>query len=152
MAAMYAVFHGPAGLKAIGERIHSMARAVEDALVAHGLRQTNAAYFDTLRIEGANAAAVSKAAISAGINFRYFNDGAIGISVDETTTIEDVADIVTTFVAGGTPVFKAGTPFALKAPRDLRRTSQYLEHPVFNRHHSETEMMRYIRSLERKDR
>jgi len=91
IAAMYAVFHGPDGLKAIGERIHNMARAVEDALVAHGLRQTNAAYFDTLRIEEANGAAVRKAAAAAGINFRYFEDGAIGIAVDETTTIEDVA-------------------------------------------------------------
>ena len=151
IAAMYAVFHGPEGLKAIGERIHSMARAVEDALVANGLRQTNAGFFDTLRIEGANTAAVSKSAVAAGINFRYFEDGAIGISVDETTTIEDVADIVKAFIAGGTAKFKAGTPFTLKAPRDLRRTSKYLQHPVFNTHHSETEMMRYIRSLERKD-
>ena len=65
IAAMYAVFHGPDGLRAIGERIHNMARLVEDALAAQGLRQTNAAYFDTLRIEGANAAAVSKAAVAA---------------------------------------------------------------------------------------
>jgi glycine dehydrogenase len=151
MAAMYAVFHGPEGLKAIGERIHNMARAVEDALVAHGLRQTNAAYFDTLHIEGANAGAVAKAAVAAGINFRYFSDGAIGISVDETTTIEDAADIVRAFAAGSKPVFKDGVPFTLKAPYDLRRTSQYLTHPVFTSHHSETEMMRYIRSLERKD-
>jgi glycine cleavage system P protein (glycine dehydrogenase) len=151
MAAMYAVYHGPEGLRAIGERIHSLARAVEDALVAQGLRQTNAAYFDTLRIEGADAGAVSKAAVTAGINFRYFADGAIGISIDETTTIEDVADIVRTFVPGMRPVFKDGMPFALKAPRDLKRTSKYLTHPVFNSHHSETEMMRYIRRLERKD-
>jgi glycine dehydrogenase len=135
IAAMYAVFHGPKGLRAIGQRIHAMARAVEDALTAAGLRQTNAAYFDTLHIEGANAGAVSKAAAEAGINFRYFEDGAIGISVDETTTIEDVADIVKTFTA----------------PIHLRRQSEYLTHPVFNSHHSETEMMRYIRSLERKD-
>jgi glycine dehydrogenase len=151
IAAMYAVFHGPAGLRAIGERIHGMARAVEDALVAQGLRQTNAAYFDTLRIEGANADVVSKAAVAAGINFRYFADGAVGIAVDETTTIDDVADIVRTFVGGRKPVFTDGAPFSLKAPRDLRRTSKYLTHAVFNTHHSETEMMRYIRSLERKD-
>jgi glycine dehydrogenase len=151
IAAMYAVFHGPDGLRSIGERIHNLARVIEDALVAHGLRQTNAAYFDTLRIEGANAAAVRTAALAAGINFRYFEDGAIGIGVDETTTIEDVADIVKTFVAGGKPVFRDGMPFALKAPRDLKRTSKYLTHPVFNTHHSETGMMRYIRSLERKD-
>jgi glycine dehydrogenase len=151
IAAMYAVFHGPEGLKAIGERIHNMARAVEDALVVLGLKQTNAAYFDTLRIEGANVAAVSKAAVAAGINFRYFEDGAIGISVDETTTIEDVSDIVKTFVPGQKPVYRADAPFTLKAPYDLRRSSKYLTHPVFNTHHSETEMMRYIRSLERKD-
>jgi glycine dehydrogenase len=151
IAAMYAVFHGPDGLRAIGERIHNMARLVEDALAAQGLRQTNAAYFDTLRIEGANAAAVSKAAGAAGMTFRYFADGAIGISVDETTTTEDVVDIVRTFSASGRPVFKQGVPFALKAPRDLKRTGKYLQHPVFNTHHSETEMMRYIRSLERKD-
>jgi glycine dehydrogenase len=151
MAAMYAVYHGPEGLRAIGERIHGMARAVEDALVAQGLRQSNAAYFDTLRIEGANAGAVSKAALAAGIDFRFFKDGAIGISLDETTTIDDVAGIVKTFAPGGTPVFKDGRPFTLKAPYDLRRTSTYLTHPVFNTHHSETEMMRYIRRLERKD-
>jgi glycine dehydrogenase len=151
IAAMYAVFHGPEGLKAIGERIHNMARAVEDALVVLGLKQTNLAYFDTLRIEGANTAAVSKAAVAAGINFRYFEDGAIGISVDETTTIEDVTDIVRAFGPGQKAVFRADAPFKLKAPYDLLRTSKYLTHPVFNTHHSETEMMRYIRSLERKD-
>ena len=150
IAAMYAVFHGPKGLRAIGERIHGMARAIEDALSAAGLRQTNAAYFDTLRIEGANAASVSRAAIAAGINFRYFPDGAIGISVDETTTIDDVTDIVKAF-AGGKPVYKDGAPPTIKAPIQLRRQSEYLTHPVFNTHHSETEMMRYIRRLERRD-
>ena len=153
IAAMYAVFHGPKGLRAIGERIHGMARALEDALAAQGLRQTNAAYFDTLRIEGASAAAVRAAAEAAGINFRYFADGAIGISVDETTTIEDVADIVKTFAARrAVRSFKDGAPF----DRSRRRCrcagpAPYLTHPVFNTHHSETEMMRYIRSLERKD-
>ncbi len=151
MAAMYAVFHGPDGLRAIGERIHNMARLIEDALVALGLRQTNAAYFDTLRIEGAPVAAVTRAAVAAGINYRYFADGAIGISLDETITIEDVADIIKTFSPSERAVFTAGVPFTLKAPRELRRTSSYLQHPVFKTHHSETEMMRYIRSLERKD-
>jgi glycine dehydrogenase len=151
IAAMYAVFHGPRGLRAIGERIHGMARAVEDALVAAGLRQSNAAYFDTLHVEGANAVAVGRAAEAAGINFRYFADGAIGISVDETTTIEDVADIVAALSGGHRPIYKDGAPPLIKAPVHLRRTSAYLTHPVFNAHHSETEMMRYIRSLERKD-
>ncbi|HEY2432517.1 MAG TPA: aminomethyl-transferring glycine dehydrogenase [Vicinamibacterales bacterium] len=151
MAAMYAVFHGPKGLRAIGERIHGMARAVEDGLVAAGLRQTNAAYFDTLRIDGATPTAVRAAAESAGLDFRYTGDGAIGISVDETTTIEDVADIVACFTAGNRPLYRAGAPPMIKAPVHLRRTSAYLTHPVFQSHHSETEMMRYIRSLERRD-
>jgi len=151
IAAMYAVFHGPKGLRAIGERIHSMTRAVEDALTASGLTQTNEAYFDTLRIEGANPATVKKAAEAAGIDFRYFADGAIGISIDETTTIEDVADIVKVFTPGARAIFKGAAPFRSKAPLHLRRTSAYLAHPVFNTHHSETEMMRYIRKLEAKD-
>src|SRR6185312_16989660 len=130
IAAMYAVFHGPKGLRAIGERIHGMTRGREDALVAQGLRQTNEAYFDTLRIEGANAATVRAAAESAGLDFRYFADGAIGISLDETTTIDDVAAIVTTFATGGHPVFKDGAPLTLKAPLHLRRSSAYLTHAV----------------------
>jgi glycine dehydrogenase len=151
IAAMYAVFHGPKGLRAIGEQIHGMARALEDALVAAGLKQTNTAYFDTLRIEGAKAATVRNAAEAAGINFRYFTDGAIGISADETTTIEDIVNIVAVFTGGKKPIYKDGAPFIPKAPITLRRTSEYLTHPVFNSYHSETEMMRYIRSLERKD-
>jgi len=151
IAAMYAVFHGPTGLRAIGERIHGMARAVEDALAAAGFRQTNTAYFDTLRIEGAKAPAVRAAADRAGLNFRYFADGAIGISVDETTTIDDVADVVAAFTGGNRPIYKNGAPPMMKAPVHLRRTSEYLTHATFHSYHSETEMMRYIKSLERKD-
>ena len=154
IAAMYAVYHGPAGLRAIGERVHSRARSLEDGLTAVGYRQTNAAYFDTLRIEGADVAAAQSTAEAAGVNFRYSAD-AIGISLDETTTLDDVKDIVrilTTARGQGAPlVLKEGAPFALKAPPSLKRTSPYLTHPVFNTHHSETQMMRYIRSLERKD-
>ena len=120
IAAMYAVFHGPHGLRAIGERIHGMARALEDALVASGLQQTNAAYFDTLRIEGANAAAVRKAAEAAGINFRYFADGAIGISVDETTTIEDVGrHRARRSRQAAKPIFKDGAPFDRSRRRSI---------------------------------
>jgi glycine dehydrogenase len=154
IAAMYAVFHGPEGLRAIGERVHNLARVSEDALVSLGYTQTNQAYFDTLRIEGANAGAVRKAAEAAGLNFRYAGD-AIGISIDETTTIADVGDIVSAFAiarnARGTAVFRQDAGLELKAPAALKRTSAYLTHPVFNSYHSETKMMRYIRSLERKD-
>ncbi|CAN5880692.1 aminomethyl-transferring glycine dehydrogenase [soil metagenome] len=154
IAAMYAVFHGPQGLRAIAERVHNLARVTEDALAALGYAQINAAYFDTLYIEGANVAAIRPAAEAAGLNLRYTGT-AIGISIDETTTIEDVRDIVGVFAAEkgetGTAIFKSPVPFALKAPEVLKRTSDYLTHPVFNSHHSETKMMRYIKSLERKD-
>ena len=154
IAAMYAVYHGPAGLRAIGERVHSLARSLEDALTALGYRQTNAAYFDTLRIEGADLAAVRQASEAAGLIFRYFPD-AIGISLDETASLADVQDIVRVFAAlRGVEPASAGAKAAaasLKAPAALKRTSAYLTHPVFNTHHSETQMMRYIRSLERKD-
>src|SRR5687768_7207702 len=154
IAAMYAVYHGPDGLREIGERVHNFARVTEDALLSLGLKQSNAAYFDTLRITGADAAAVRAAAEARHINFRYA-DGGIGISIDETTTIEDVGDIVEIFKTAlgrtGHPVFRQGE-FKLKVRSPtLQRTSRYLTHPVFNTHHSETQMMRYIRSLERKD-
>jgi glycine dehydrogenase len=154
IAAMYAVYHGPAGLRAIGERVHTMARALEDGLSAVSYRQTNAAYFDTLRIEGADVAAVRQTAEAAGINFRYTGD-AIGISLDETTTLDDIKEIVRILTAARGHevrlVLKDGAAFSLKAPAGLKRSSPYLTHPVFKTHHSETQMMRYIRSLERKD-
>jgi glycine dehydrogenase len=154
IAAMYAVFHGPAGLRAIAERIHSLTSSLEAALTALGYRQTNAAYFDTLRIDRPNVAGIRKAAEAAGINLRYTGD-AVGISLDETTTVDDVKDLVRVFASAqgkdGQAVIRTDAPFQLKAPPTLRRTSAYLTHPVFNSHHSETQMMRYIRSLERKD-
>jgi glycine dehydrogenase len=155
IAAMYAVYHGPKGLRAIGERIHNLTGVLDMALTALGYRQVNEAYFDTLRIEGANPPAVRAAAESEGLNFRYFEDGAIGISLDETTTLDDVKDIFRVFAAPlGKPaamVVRENARFVMHAPGSIVRTSQYLTHPVFNTHHSETEMMRYIRRLERKD-
>jgi glycine dehydrogenase len=157
IAAMYAVFHGPRGLKAIASRIHSTARVIDQALTSLGLRQTNLAYFDTLRIEGADSVAVRAAAEAAGINFRYLADGAIGISVDETTTGEDASDIVAAFTraaapgGGRTSDIGGGSLSSPQLPAALLRTTAFLTHPVFNSHHSETKMMRYIRSLERKD-
>ena len=154
MAAMYAVYHGPQGLRAIAGRIHNLARVVEDAVVGLGFTQTNASYFDTVRVTGADVTVVRREAELLGMNFRYQPDGAVCISLDETTSIADVADIAQVFAAAsgakGTVVFRQGS-FALKAPAALTRTSTYLTHPVFNTHHSETKMMRYIKSLERKD-
>jgi glycine dehydrogenase len=152
MAAMYAVYHGPDGLKTIATRIHEAACAIEAGLTALGLRQTNRAYFDTLRIEGADGAAVRGAAETAGINFRYMPDGAIGLSVDETTSSDDIRDILDAFSGTrGGQIPDALSGAAQRLPQGLLRSSAFLTHPVFNTHHSETKMMRYIRRLERKD-
>ncbi len=156
IAAMYAVFHGPRGLKAIATHIHATARVIDQALSAIGFTQTNRAYFDTLWIEGADAAAVRREADAAAINLRYAYDGAIGISVDETTTGEDASEIVAVFtraaaLAGGRASGGRPAHAAPQLPRALLRTTPFLTHPVFNSHHSETKMMRYIRNLERKD-
>jgi glycine dehydrogenase len=156
IAAMYAIYHGPDGLRSIAERVHNAAQSVERALTTLGYRQTNQWYFDTLRIEGADVSAARRAAEARGINFRYTGD-AIGISLDETVSDADVHDIIAIFERQGQTTSPANqNPDASseadhKLPPALTRTSAYLTHPVFNTHHSETQMMRYIRSLERKD-
>ena len=153
IAAMYAVYHGPAGLRAIGSRIRDTAGAVERALTSLGYGQSNRAYFDTLWIEGADAAVVRRLAEARGVNFRYAASG-IGIAFDETVSASDAQDVVDIFAeAQGrpSPAVAIATAAASEIPQALRRSSEYLTHPVFNTHHSETEMMRYIRSLERRD-
>ncbi|HET9264502.1 MAG TPA: aminomethyl-transferring glycine dehydrogenase [Vicinamibacterales bacterium] len=153
ISAMYAVYHGPEGLKAIATRIHAFARMLARALTECGYAQANAAYFDTLWIEGADAVAIRREAHARGINFRY-EAGGIGIALDETVTLEDVQEIADVFAAArGRRAARLETPAVsdLAAPEAVRRTSRYLTHPVFNTHQSETKMMRYIRGLERKD-
>jgi glycine dehydrogenase len=157
MAAMYAVYHGPEGLKAIATRVHTLARVLDAELRKLGLTQRNAHYFDTLRVEVPSAAAVREKALAKGINFRYIDDRTIGIALDETVSTRDIADIVSVFAEGvGKPVSTIDFDAAARTLGDgysgeLRRTSRFLTHPVFNTHRSETQMMRYIRSLERKD-
>jgi glycine dehydrogenase len=158
MAAMYAVYHGPKGIRAIAERVHGLTRLLARALGELGYTQQNDAYFDTLRIGASTEviASVRGKAVAAGINFRYTESG-IGIALDETVTLDDLKAIAGVFAAAGAKEYTdalldAGTLGDEPAvPHTLRRTSAYLTHPVFNTHHSETEMMRYIRSLERKD-
>jgi len=156
MAAMYAVYHGPEGIRAIATRVHAMTRALDRALKTLGYAQQNANYFDTLRVatDAARAKAVRAAAVAGGINFRYVGDTEIGISFDETVTLSDLVAVIDVFAmaAGQKGVVAldedAGAP---RWPAALQRKTPYLTHPVFNSHRSESEMMRYIRSLERKD-
>ena len=169
IAGLYAVYHGPAGLTSIAHRIHAHAVLLQRELGRLGVRQLNEAFFDTLRVAlpadapaGATAA-VRDAAVAAHMNLRYRDDGTINIALDETSDLGDVAAIVTAFAAGLSTGASREPGFAVPAinlspsglqlefPAGLARTSPFLTHPVFNTHHSETEMMRYIRGLERKD-
>jgi glycine dehydrogenase len=153
MAGMYGVYHGPEGLKNIAGRIHGLAQVLDNELQALGLNQVNKVYFDTLKIVGASADAVQKAAQQHEINLRYFADGSIGVALDETTTVADIQTLVQIFArAVGKSAPKAinasGRPAKLGT---LARTSAFMTHPVFNSHHSEHEMLRYIKKLESKD-
>ena len=159
MAAMYGVYHGPDGLKAIAGRVHELTRSLERELTALGVRQSNPSYFDTLRLEvPADLDPIRRAALEAGINFRYIDGTTIGISLNETVTTADVQDIVNVFAKGlgrpgpkGLPDRDTTVAGRVLPEPPLQRTSAFMTHPVFNTHRSETQMMRYIRALERKD-
>jgi glycine dehydrogenase len=157
MAGLYAVFHGPKGLTAIARRVHAFAKLLERELAKVGVAQRNDLFFDTLRLEppaGTTTEKIHKAALAARMNFRYRDDGTINLALDETTTMGDIEAIIRVFAegtGGNANVDRSPDGLVLKFPRELARTSTFLTHPVFNAHHSETEMMRYIRGLERKD-
>ena len=152
IAGFYAVYHGPVGLTAIARRIHGLAAGLARELAAVGVRQRNDTYFDTLRLDvpGGPAAVdrIRQAALVAQLNFRYRADGTINVALDETTDAGDVAAILKVF---GAPSSGGEVDTAADYPAGLARVSQFLTHPVFNTHHSETRMMRFLRSLERKD-
>jgi glycine dehydrogenase len=147
MAGMYAVYHGPEGLKKIAGRIHGLTQLLESGLKAAGIKQLNANYFDTLKVV-ADAKKIKAAAENQEVNFRYFADGTIGISIDETSSLQEVNSILKIFGAQVVASSKEGT---INWPSSLVRTSAVLTHPVFNTHHSEHEMLRYIKRLENKD-
>jgi glycine dehydrogenase len=160
MSGMYAVYHGPDGIKNIATRIHRLTKLLDSELMKRGFSQLNEIYFDTLRIEIADRKRVEhilQLAAEAGYNFRYIEDKYICISLDETTTGNDIESIVNVFArVKGTPIKKESldnlflmTSVTYTSP--FQRTSTYLQHPVFNSYHSETAMMRYIKSLENRD-
>ncbi len=155
MAVMYTVYHGPVGLKKIAQKIHGLAQNLEAQLISLGITQANKFYFDTLHLTGFDVAALQKEALAADINFRYFNDGkndnTITLTIDETISLTDIEKVVALFekIIGKKASGKAAT--AVSIPVSLVRSSSYLLHPVFNTHHSESQMMRYIKQLENKD-
>ncbi len=153
MAAMYAVYHGPDGLKNIAKRIALLTMALGDTLAAAGMKLASKNYFDTISVTVADAAAIRKSAEEKGINFRYSANNVVGISLDETTTPQDVLDILHIFAIDNEPVSLslAEDTILEHIPTSLTRTSEFLTNQVFNSHHSETQMMRYIKMLENKD-
>ncbi|MBW8867610.1 MAG: aminomethyl-transferring glycine dehydrogenase, partial [Acidobacteria bacterium] len=175
IAGLYAVYHGPKGLTRIARRVHGYAKLVERELADRGVRQLNDHYFDTLRVQPTGGAAeverIKTAATRLRLNFRYRDDGTINIALDETTDEQDVAAILLAFTDPATQSGRTQepqnqstrtrerqnenaerrTPNPDAYPPHLARASAFLTHPVFNTHHSETQMMRYIRALERKD-
>jgi glycine dehydrogenase len=153
MAVMYAVYHGPEGLKNIASRVHGLTQSLEQQLTSLGIEQANAYYFDTLHIKGFDASALYKLASAAAINFNHFSDGTVSISLDETSSNKTVEQIVSLFekLTNKKAAAQNATVKNASIPASLTRTSSYLQHPVFNTHHSETQMMRYIKQLENKD-
>lgn len=154
MAAMYAVYHGPEGLKNIAKRVTAYAHTLASHLVDNGYTVHSDSYFDTIVVNVEDAQAVKAKAESLGINFRYYSDNKIvGISIDETTTTSDLFDILGVFIGDEEPVsFSIDHDQLLtNISTSLTRTSEFLTHPVFNSYHSETLMMRYMKKLENKD-
>jgi glycine cleavage system P protein (glycine dehydrogenase) len=155
MAGLFAVYHGPKGLAAIARRVHAWAAILERELDGLGIKQLNPTYFDTLRLAVDDVDTVRQAALASNLNLRYRADGGVNIALDETTDSEAVKSLVAVFAAAlgakSHAISSTDLPATVNYPPPVARTSEYLTHPVFNSHHSETEMMRYIRQLERKD-
>ncbi|NEX47051.1 aminomethyl-transferring glycine dehydrogenase [Pseudotabrizicola algicola] len=148
MASMYAVFHGPQGLRAIAERVHFGTNRLARALKAAGAKVSPAAFFDTITVEvGVGQAGILAAARQEGLNFRKIGNDRVGISLDETTDEQVLTRILRAFGIEGVPPHRAQLGF----PETMVRTSDYLTHPVFHMNRAESEMMRYMRRLSDRD-
>ncbi len=150
VASFYAVYHGPKGIRAIAERVHGMACVLAAGAKKAGKKLTHDAFFDTVRIE-CDATATLRAAEARGYNLRKMDDKSVCIALDETTSESDVRALLEILGASSPDVQALAKATDSAIPATLRRTSEYLTHAVFNRYHSETEMLRYMRSLENRD-
>ena len=160
MSGMYAVYHGPEGIKTIATRIHRLTKLLDSELIKLGFTQLNDKYFDTLKIETSDkkqSVHILQRAVEAGYNLRFIEDKYIGVSLDETTSFEDIEILVNIFSNGKDHTLdkkSLSSSFdstAVLYPFPFQRMSAYLRHPVFNLYHSETAMMRYLKCLENKD-
>ena len=152
MASMYAVYHGPQGLKSIAESIHTNASRLAESAMKAGYILSHKTFFDTIVLNaGSDLEKVRTNAIAAKINFRYIDNTTFSISIDETTGDEELNTIFSVLTKSKNSNEKLVSNSSSHIPASLQRASSYLTHPVFNTHHSETEMLRYITSLENKD-
>jgi glycine dehydrogenase len=153
MAAMYAVYHGPAGIKNIAKRTALLTQTVAEAIEERGFELLSQNFFDSITVKVKDIAAIKEKALRQQINLRYIDNNHIGISLDETVMLEDLYDLINCFENDKSPV-----AFDINhddepdhIPSHLLRASSFLTHPVFNTHRSESQMMRYIKFLENKD-
>ena len=153
IASMYAVYHGPRGLRAIAERVHRLTSQLADGLRALGLKIAHENFFDTIRVEVESSALILEHAQKADCNLRALGPRAIGISFDETTTTRDIELLMSVFRGTLVRDFaddELGEP-PIRIPQSAIRTSEFLTHAVFNTHDTETEMLRYLKKLESRD-
>ena len=155
MASCYAVYHGPEGLKRIAQRVHRLTAVLAAGLEQKGLQRDNLFFFDTLTLDvGGMQTAIIESAKAARINLRILGRGKLGVSLDETCSEQTVEQLLSIFLGAdhGLSVAELDAGYLPEGiPAALQRTSGYLSHPVFNSHHSETDMLRYLKRLENKD-
>ncbi len=152
IASMYAVYHGPQGLKRIAERVHTLTAILAAGLHYSDVKIKNHTFFDTLTLEtGDETEAIHRRANKKGINLRIINESSLGISLDETTTIEDVKKLWKLFSDQNVDFAEAEAEASSGITDAMARKGEILSHPIFNSHHSETEMLRYMRKLADKD-
>ena len=152
MAGLYATYHGPEGLTRIAQRVNRLTGILAAGLQQAGVEVTNTSFFDTLTLAvPGRAGQLADAAVQAGYNLRRVDDDTLGVSLDETVTFADVAALLEVFGADASDRAGLESAAMVGIPADLERTSTFLEHPVFHRYRSETEMMRYLRKLAHKD-
>jgi len=153
IASMYAVYHGPKGLRAIAERVHRLTSQLADGLRAVGCKLTHENFFDTVRVEVESSAVILEHAAKADCNLRALSPHAVGISFDETTTPREVELLMSIFRGTTVRDFaddNLGEP-PIRIPQSAIRNSKFLTHPIFNTHDTETEMLRYLKKLESRD-
>ena len=158
MAAMYAVYHGADGLQRIATKVHKFTQVFKTAVESMGYKAVNKTFFDTITLDVSaigTANALHAKSVAAGINLRHIDEKHVGVSLDESVSPDNLVALLNVFAsaASAQPVSLASLaePSAASIPPALQRTSEYLPHPVFNKHHSETEMLRYIHHLASKD-